>query len=443
MSSIKLEYSKFALSFLFLIIVFLLFFIELKFYESLINSLYFSCIIGIYFYFKSFFKNSSFILHIINFSFLFTFIIPYLYQVKNSVYLMNYDVYGFSNAIYLNLILSITFLVLLNNFIEWESSDDEIRNKIFFNKKRALFLTSLIILIIVIIYFTQNNFSIIFATRDIAYLSMINFKDIYYFILLPKVLISGLCIYLIYLLKKTVDNTILIFSIIFLIILNYYVNYPASTPRFIIGSFYLGVALVLVDYNKLKTRLLFMILMPLSYYSILTYLSATTRSFAQGSYDLSDILSFNFLGSLDFDTFFTATLAIQYVNENSPNFGLSLISALFVVFPRSVWVFKALPSGDIFNTYFNLPYTNTSCNLVCESYMNFSILGVFIFYFIFGKFQSILLNIKNTNYSIIYIIVSAYFMLIYRGSLAAAFSYLTPLIFIFYVIVKFSERKKT
>ena len=269
-----------------------------------------------------------------------------------------------------------------------------------------------------------------------------NVKSIYYFILLPKVLTSGLSIYFICLLKDTVSKKVLILSIIFVIILNYYVNYPASTPRFIIGSFYLGIALVLIDYNKLKNRLMFMVLIPFGYYTILTYLSATTRAYNETTYDLSRLIEFEFLGSLNFDTFFTSTLAIQYTNENLPNFGLSLISALFVVFPRSIWTSKLYPSGDIFNSYFGINYTNTSCNLLCESYINFSILGVLIFFFIFRKVHSSLIKFKETNFFIIYIIISAYFIFIYRGSLAAAFSYLTPIIFTLYVIIKFSQRNK-
>ncbi len=250
-------------------------------------------------------------------------------------------------------------------------------------------------------------------------------------------------IYLIYLLKENTNIAPFIFYILLLLIINFIISYPASTPRFIIASFYLGIALVLVDYNKLKTRILFMIFMPLSYYTIFTYLSATTRAYDQGSYNLFDILSFKFLGTLDFDTFFTGTLAIQYVNENSPSLGLGLISALLVVFPRSIWTSKLLPAGDIFNSYFNLPYTNTSCNLVCESYMNFSIFGVLIFFFILSNVNKLLLNIKKTNFFIIYVIVSVYFILIYRGSLAAAFTYLTPLIVLLYIIIKLSESKKT
>ena len=434
--------SKFIKSLFFIFIISLLFLFELKFYNSLINSIYFSCLVGVYFYFKSFFKYSSFILHSINFSFLFTFIIPYLYQIKNSIYLMDYNAYIYENAIYLNLVLSITFLILFNNFIKWEIPKYENTNKILYNKQRALFLTCLIIFISGLIYFTQNDPGVIFATRDIAYLSTLNVKSIYYFILLPKVLTSGLSVYFIYLLKDIVSKKVLILSIIFIIILNYYVNYPASTPRFIIGSFYLGIALVLIDYNKLKNRLMFMVLIPFGYYTVLTYLSATTRAYNETTYDLSRLIEFEFLGSLNFDTFFTSTLAIQYTNENLPNFGLGLISALFVVFPRSIWTSKLYPSGDIFNSYFGINYTNTSCNLLCESYMNFSIFGVLIFFFIFRKVHSSLIKFKETNFFIIYIIISAYFIFIYRGSLAAAFSYLTPIIFTLYLIIKFSERNK-
>jgi len=332
--------------------------------------------------------------------------------------------------------------VLINFFIKWEKITPAFKKEeIFYSKKKAVFLTIFSILIFIYIYVSNNDPSVFFSTRDVAFYVTNNQKNIYYFLILPKAMVSGLSIYLIYLLKSYKTKFFIIYLFL-LIVLNFIICYPSSTPRLFVASFYLGMTLILVDYNKLKTRILFMIFMPIAYYTLLTYLSGTTRSYDKTNFDVFSMLSFNFFGTLDFDTFWTSTLAIQYVNENLPNFGLSLISALLVVIPRSVWISKAASSGDIFGEYFNLPFTSISCNLVCESYLNFGIFGIFIFFFILKYLNSSLSKIKNSNFFIFYIIINSYFMFIYRGSLGAPLSFLTPMFILIYIIIKLSKIRK-
>jgi hypothetical protein len=81
----------------------------------------------------------------------------------------------------------------------------------------------------------------------------------------------------------------------------------------------------------------------------------------------------------DFDAYSMFVRTIAVVHEEGPTNGRQLLGNLLFFVPRSVWQNKPVGSGHEIAQRLGWSFTNLSCPLVGEAYINFGILGIPLF----------------------------------------------------------------
>ena len=129
-------------------------------------------------------------------------------------------------------------------------------------------------------------------------------------------------------------------------------------------------------------------------------------------------------------------------------YGKQLLGALLFFIPRSIWPSKPFGSGYTVFTAFNNPFSNVSCPLIAEGYINFGLFGIIIFALMFGYLSSYLdckfkNNIsKRDSFILLYpFLLGAYFFML-RGDLMSSYAYLLPYIIIFLTFEKIFNKVK-
>ena len=238
--------------------------------------------------------------------------------------------------------------------------------------------------------------------------------------------------------------------IIFLII-TIILNFPTSTTRYWIGVVYLG--LLIIVFNKFIKNRFFDILVIIGLFIVFPFLQIFKW------YTLSDILSgnikiTNFLtifNNMDFDAYYLFQRSLAYVHINQYTFGKQLTSSIFFFIPRAIWNNKPYPTGQFLGISQNSSFTNLSCPLIGEMFIDFGILGVVLSaiilsrviskldYFYFNK--EILNGTRLIEYVYPFLLGFVFFMM--RGSLQPVvvfmFTFYLPLILIIKKIFKYKE----
>lgn len=128
--------------------------------------------------------------------------------------------------------------------------------------------------------------------------------------------------------------------------------------------------------------------------------------------------------------------AIAYTKVNGfLNFSNILTCVLFFV-PRSIWLGKNVPSGQLIAEFFRGHFTNLSCPFVAEFYLSFGIVGLILLSFLLGyvfyKLEC-MINSRITFKKGISMIVFGMLIYLLRGALLPTFSYTMSLIVSFVV----------
>ena len=240
--------------------------------------------------------------------------------------------------------------------------------------------------------------------------------------------------YSLYYFKKEKKCTLLYIIVFF--ILTIILNYPVSTTRYWSGAVYLGIAIIMFK-NIIKGRMfdigllfVFAILFPI--FQLFKW------------YGLTDIINgnatrelINVYNNADFDAYSMFVRAFYYVDENSITYGKQLFSTLLFFIPRAIWPNKSLPTGELIATFQNQTFTNLSCPLPAEAYVNFGYIGIIIYAIIlswgFKKMDCIYWKTSNKIRYIDYIYPFSIGLLILwlRGSFHPATIY----IFVFYLVL--------
>lgn len=254
--------------------------------------------------------------------------------------------------------------------------------------------------------------------------------------------------------KKSVwlNLLILLFAVLSLIS-----NFPTSTTRYWMGTILLGLFIAyffkrkesrIIDYGILGIML---IGFPLLYVFKNTNYDITNM-FSSGLEYNGIVESFN---TIDFDAFSMIARSIRYVRENDFTYGEQLLNIIFFFIPRSIWATKPITTNVLVASATGNVYTNLSCPLPAEGYVNFGVFGVALYSYVSAKISSFLdymyweksvdtnVNIINSIYPFL-CVISLY---ISRGPLQPSFiqtvALLLPLIFINLVFAKKSKFKKS
>ena len=227
--------------------------------------------------------------------------------------------------------------------------------------------------------------------------------------------------------------------------------FPTALARNTTATVYLGLFVFLFYRNKqiLKNSLLYifsflggiLIVFPiLSIFRRMTYLTPNLLVSLENS--LTNLGSAYL--SADYDAFAIITATRQHVDQYGITMGRQLLGALLFFIPRSIWSSKPIGSGAFVATSRGMRFTNISCPLVAEGYINFGIIGICIFALIAGTACTILDEqywsaMESTDSGISFIEIIYPFMLpsyffILRGDMMSGWAYIFAFILIFYIL---------
>ncbi len=243
----------------------------------------------------------------------------------------------------------------------------------------------------------------------------------------------------------------LIALIILLILLNLVVSNPISSARFWTGTVILSTCFIVVKWRKSTNFLLinsflfvFIILFP--------YTDAYRRSTDTNiSIQLEeDAILKHLTGNGDYDAYQMILNTVKVVEDDGITYGRQLAGAVLFWVPRKFWGNKPYGSGQFIAESLRYNYTNLSCPLWAEAFINFGMLGVILTFFLYGivkvKLQAVYdsLTLKSGKISSSYLTVIVPFLAAYqffalRGSLINVFAYSSVFLFFFVLHLKRSD----
>ena len=217
---------------------------------------------------------------------------------------------------------------------------------------------------------------------------------------------------------------------------------PSSMSRFYIAAAYIPVILLMVPALQ-KSRWLFKWLMLVGVLMIFPMLNVF-RTSEHYEYELEQ--SVNMFSSLHFDSY--TSFAFVYEHEII-TWGQQLLGSLFFWVPRSMWPDKPIGSGAMVAQDFQLfagNFSNISMNYLGEGYVNFGLLGVFLFLVVLAlvsKKMDATFWVKyngniNNPFTLYYLYGLGMLFFILRGDLLSGTAFLTGTITMVFVVQKIS-----
>lgn len=162
-------------------------------------------------------------------------------------------------------------------------------------------------------------------------------------------------------------------------------NFPTSTTRYWMATILGGIFLNVFG-KRTHTRIVdcaVIIGLSVIFPFFCIFKTMTITDLLAGNIKFSGIIdSYN---TVDFDAFSMLVRTIRYVRENELEMGTQLINVLFFWVPRSIWITKPYPSGQVVAADQGQIYTNVSCPIHAEGYINFGVIGVLLYAFTFAK----------------------------------------------------------
>ena len=290
------------------------------------------------------------------------------------------------------------------------------------NQRNIVILLALSILSVFILVY-KCGFVNLFL-RDAAVFGTGTFSILFTYLFRSIPVISlALAIY-----EKKKKNNIHIITIVLLVVCMIISNFPVALSRYWSGTVYLGVLLVTMNYKeemsrKLDYLIIFGLIIVFPLFSL--FKNMTLSEVIGSKININLFSSFN---TVDFDAYSMLGRIIEYVNINGLSWGTQIRSVLLFFVPRAVWNIKGTPTGELVATFQNSYYTNVSGPIMGEAYIDFGIIGVVIYAFIFArlflKFDKMFWLYRESDIKyvdIIYVFMVGFTIFIMRGSLQPAF----------------------
>lgn len=228
-----------------------------------------------------------------------------------------------------------------------------------------------------------------------------------------------------------------------LLVLCLIVSNPISNARYWFGSVMLTLCLLFVPWKRIGRfgwtagyLLLFIVIFP---YTDLF------RNNLEGDIQTAGISDI-FVQKGDYDAFQMMLNAVDYVEMNGTTHGKQMLGSLLFWVPRSLWEAKPLSSGQLLGESSGYFYTNLSCPLWAEGYINGGFVGVVLLFGLYGfvsrRLQSKYEESRRLSAMSIYRIVvpflSAYQVFLLRGDLMNALAYMSSFLLFAYLFTRWS-----
>ena len=210
-------------------------------------------------------------------------------------------------------------------------------------------------------------------------------------------------------------------------------NSPFSMPRYQSGSLYLSI--VLIMYNRVLLKpLRFLSLFLFGILIIFPFLDKF-RSFNTKTFNF--YIDFNYLKAGHFDAFNNFVLV---VDNSIITLGKQVFTVFLFFIPRALWPEKSVGSGHFVAAELNLAFSNISMPYLAEGYINFGILGMFIFVIIYSlgciKLDNAFYGGKLFSFVPLYYILIGMCFFVMRGDLLSSYAYTFASITLYILVYK-------
>ncbi len=219
------------------------------------------------------------------------------------------------------------------------------------------------------------------------------------------------------------------------------VCFPFGMARYKMAVIYVGLMLIILPLLRKGPWFLLMMLLGL------VVIFPVINAFRNMSFDevnvaetfvavITSLMEDFLIG--DYDAYTMFMLIQEYVAEKGLSYGMQLVGVLFFFIPRSIWPTKPVGSGQTAAEFFNWSFTNLSCPLPAEGFVNFGIIGVILFAFTLSKMVKILDDTfwerNNLGVRVIYPFIVPFLFFMMRGDLLSSFAYLIGFAFTVLVV---------
>lgn len=177
-------------------------------------------------------------------------------------------------------------------------------------------------------------------------------------------------------------------KIIILFLITFISNFPTTTPRYWMGTLFLGIFAIKflkrVDSRKLDFIVIAIIVIIFPFFYIFKF--NTFYSVMQNGVKYSGVV--NSFNTVDYDAFSITTRAIRYVNENGITWGNQLLNIIFFFIPRGIWKSKPITTNTLIASSQGQTFTNVSCPFPAEGYVNFATVGIIVYAIVLALYSS-------------------------------------------------------
>lgn len=204
-----------------------------------------------------------------------------------------------------------------------------------------------------------------------------------------------------------------------------------SVSRFLLFGAYLTIISLIYSNSKHKSfyPLLFVIGFGFVFSAFNFFKS---NGFSNISNFSIELINFN---HVDYDAYQMLMATIKYVKVNGTCLGINILSTVLSFVPRSIWMGKAAPSGEIIIGSFGSWFTNVSCPWIAEWYFSFGITGTIIGSWLSGYgfkvIDSYCIDEDHPLMRGVFAVVTGLSIYILRGALLPAWSYTFAIILAF------------
>lgn len=351
--------------------------------------------------------------------------------------------YNSSKILFANLLIGVGIVAFQYGF-----STSKRRNQKHINLPNIhpnIFVLFSIITIVAVVYVLSNvGFGILLTPRFVLTQQLIDSQSTTGFAITMAILrMAPLCCAVALTISyKNNFNFSKVFLCLILWSMVFYTNNPISAPRLMTGMAVITLFLSISYIKNWKIGGFYIWGMTLLYVLIFPFLDAFR-------YSLDDQIVINFdgfrallldnlVGNGDYDSYQQMLNTINYVNRFDIEWGRQLLGAVLFWIPRAIWADKPLETGTLVAENEGYNFTSLSSPLWAEGYINFGVLGVFLFLFIWGRVVGLLsfyyLHYKSSLIFILCIMLIPYQFFFLRGSLLTAILIFSPAIFLLFGI---------
>lgn len=212
--------------------------------------------------------------------------------------------------------------------------------------------------------------------------------------------------------------------------------------RFSVAAMYIPVCLNMIPLFRRKD--VFVLILCFSLLVVFPFLD-NFRYYSAGQ-ELEFGLNFDQFTELHFDSY---SMFMRVLSENIITWGHQLLGVLFFWVPRSLWPTKPIGSGAFLAHEKGWYFTNVSMPFFGEGYINFGLLGVFVFAVLLSvvsavedkRYWSVLVKREHDLRKIRYFILLAMLMFILRGDLLSSIAFTCGYIASYYIIKRLVLRR--